>query len=49
MLPREKSRRTDECDLLSRHRHDEGCPESDLGLAEADVSAHQPVHRLSSL
>ena len=47
MLARQQGRRADQRDLLARHRHDERGAERDLGLAEADVAAHQPVHRLA--
>jgi hypothetical protein len=29
----------------ARHRRDEGGAQRDLGLAEADIAADQPVHR----
>ena len=47
MLAGEQGRRADQRDLPARHRHDEGGAKRDLGLAEADVAAHQPVHRLA--
>ena len=47
MLAREQRRRADQRDLLAGHRHDEGGAQRDLGLAEADVAADQPVHRLA--
>ncbi len=31
--------------MLALHRRDESGAQRDLGLAEADVAAHQPVHR----
>ncbi len=34
---------------LPGHRRDEGGAQRDLGLAEADIAAHQPVHRLACL
>ena len=34
-------------DLLAAHRRDEGRAQRHLGLAEADVAAHQAVHRLA--
>ena len=37
----------DQRDLPARHRRDEGGAQRDLGLAEADVAADQPVHRLA--
>ena len=40
-----KRRRHHDGDLLARHGGDEGGAQRDLGLAEADVAAHQPVHR----
>ena len=49
MLAREQSRRAHQSDLLTRHRHHERGAKRDLGLAEADVAAHQPVHRLARL
>ena len=47
MLARQQSRRHHDRDLLAVHRGHEGRPQRDLGLAEADVAADQPVHRLS--
>ena len=47
MLPGEQGGRADQRDLLARHRHHERGAERDLGLAEADIAAHQPVHRLA--
>ena len=40
-----KRRRHHDRDLLAVHRRDEGGAQRDLGLAEADVAADQPVHR----
>ena len=45
MLAGEKRRRHDDGDLLAGDRRREGRPQRDLGLAEADVAAHEPVHR----
>ena len=36
-----------QCHLLARHGGDEGRAQGHLGLAEADVAAQQPVHRLA--
>ena len=47
MLARQQGRRADHRDLLARHRRDEGRAQRDLGLAEADIAADQPVHRLA--
>ena len=46
MLAREQRRWHDHRDLHPRHRRDEGGTQRNLGLAEPDVAAHQPVHRL---
>ena len=45
VLAREQRRRRDDRDLLAVDRRGEGGAQRDLGLAEADVAAHQPVHR----
>ena len=45
MLPREQRRRHDDRGLLAVDRRREGCAQRDLGLAEADVAADQPIHR----
>src|SRR3546814_12987876 len=45
MLAREQRGRTYKRDLHPRHRGDEGGAERDLGLAEPDVAADEPVHR----
>ena len=45
MLAREQRRRHDDRHLLAVHRGDESGAQRDLGLAEADVAADQPVHR----
>lgn len=45
MLAREQRRRDDHRNLHPRHRGDEGGAQRDLGLAETDVAAHEPVHR----
>ena len=47
VLAGEQGRRADQRDLQPRHGGDEGGAKRDLGLAEADVAAHQPVHRLA--
>ena len=47
VLPRKQGCRADQRDLTSGHRHDEGRAQRDLGLAETDVAADQPVHRLA--
>ena len=47
MLPGEQRGRADQRDLPAGHRHDERGAQRDLGLAEPDVAAHQPVHRLA--
>ena len=45
MLPRQQRGRHHDGDLRARHRGDEGGAQRDLGLAEADIAADQPVHR----
>ena len=47
MLAGEQGGRRDHRDLHARHRGDEGGAQRDLGLAEADIAADQPVHRLA--
>ena len=47
VLAREQRGRHDHGDLLAAHRRDEGGAQRHLGLAEADVAAHQAVHRLA--
>ena len=47
MLAREQRRRHHDGDLQSFHRGDESGAQRDLGLAEADIAADQPVHRLA--
>ena len=47
MLAREQGSRADERDLHPRHRCDESGAQRDLGLAEADVAADEPVHRFA--
>ena len=42
----EERRRHEHGDLLAFHHGLEGGPHRDLGLAEPDVAADQPVHRL---
>ena len=45
MLARQQRRRHHDGDLLAVHRGDESGAQRDLGLAEADIAANQPVHR----
>ncbi len=45
MLAREKRRRHDDRDLLAFDRRGEGGAQRDLGLAEADIAADEPIHR----
>ena len=45
VLAREQRRRRDDRGLLAVDRRGEGGAQRDLGLAETDVAAHQPVHR----
>ena len=45
MLARQQRRRHHDRDLLAVHRGNEGGAQRDLGLAEADVAADQPIHR----
>ncbi len=47
MLAGQQRGRADDRDLLARHRRDERRPQGHLGLAEADIAADQPVHRLA--
>ena len=47
VLACQKRRGADHRHLLARHGGDEGRPQRHLGLAEADVAADQPVHRLA--
>ena len=47
MLAREQRGRHDDRDLLAGHRRDEGGAQRHLRLAEADIAADQPVHRLA--
>ena len=49
VLAGEQRGRSDYRDLHARHCGDEGGPQRDLGLAEADVAANQAVHRLARL
>ena len=49
MLPGQQGRRADQRHLVTRHRGDEGGAKRDLGLAETDIAADQPVHRLAAL
>ena len=46
VLAGQQGRGTDDRHLLARHRRHEGRAQRHLGLAEADVAADQPVHRL---
>jgi hypothetical protein len=48
VLARQQRGRHDHRDLLAVHRRDEGGAQRHLGLAEADVAADQPVHRLAA-
>ncbi len=45
MLARQQRRRHHDRDLAAGHRRDKGGAQRDLGLAEADIAADQPVHR----
>ena len=45
MLARQQRRRHDDRHLLAVHRGDEGGAQRHLRLAEADIAAHQAVHR----
>ncbi len=45
MLAREQRRRHDDRDLLAVDRGGEGGAQRDLGLAEADIAADEPIHR----
>ena len=45
MLARKQGRRNDDRGLLAVDRRGEGGAQRDLGLAEADVAADEPVHR----
>jgi len=47
MLAGQQGRRADDRDLLARQGRDEGRAQGYLGLAEADIAADQPVHRLT--
>ena len=47
MLARQQRRRCDDRDLHARHRGDERGAHRHLRLAEADIAADQPVHRLA--
>ena len=47
VLAGEQGGRRDDRDLHSRHGCNERGAKRDLGLAEADVAADQPVHRLA--
>ncbi len=47
MLLGEQRRRAEHGDLLAVGDGDERGPQRDLGLAEAHVAAHQPIHRLA--
>ena len=49
MLAGQQRGRADQRDLIPGHRRDEGGAQRHFGLAEADVAAHQPVHRLAAL
>ena len=45
MLARQQRRRHHDGDLQAVHGGDERGAQRDFGLAEADVAAHEPVHR----
>jgi hypothetical protein len=47
VLAGQQGRGADHGHLLAAHGHHEGATQGDLGLAEADVAADQPVHRLA--
>jgi hypothetical protein len=47
VLAREQRGRHHDGDLLAVHCRDEGGAQRHFGLAEADIAAHQPVHRLA--
>src|SRR5689334_879991 len=47
VLARQQCRWYDHSHLLATDRRKEGCAQSDLGLAEADVAANETVHRTS--
>ena len=47
VLARQQGRRHDDRDLAAGHRRDKGGAQRHLGLAEADIAADQPVHRLA--
>ena len=49
MLAGEQRRRHDDCHLLAVHGSNEGRAQCHFRLAEADVAADQPVHRLALL
>jgi len=49
VLLRKDRRRREHHDLLVVHRRGEGCANRDLGLAEADVAADEPIHRTRRL
>ena len=44
MLAREERGRHHDGDLLAGEHREQACPQGDLGLAEADIAADQPVH-----
>ena len=47
MLAREQRRRHDDGHLFALHHREEGGPQRHFGLAEADIAADEPVHRLA--
>jgi hypothetical protein len=49
VLARQQRGGHDDRHLLARHDRDEGGAQRHFGLAEADVAAHQPVHRPAGL
>jgi hypothetical protein len=48
VLLRQQRGRHEHRDLLAGLNRDEGCAQRDLGLAEADVAAHDAIHRLAA-
>ena len=48
MLPRQQGRWRNDSDLKPRHGRGKSGAHRNLGFAKANISAHQPVHRLAS-
>ena len=48
MLSHQQRRRRHHRDLASAHRNDEGRAQRHLGLAKADITTDQPVHRTAA-